>query len=87
MKRFERWDNGVLVEESEYPDTPEEIQIAEDATERESAKQSPVIQYLVTHTNAEIRQYVNNSADSAALKTIVGHLAVAVAVMARKELR
>ena len=84
--------------------TPEELaaeaQLAADAAEQDAAKLSPVVQYLVTHTNAEIRQYVRDEVNAdgvtnlataqAALKkieTLLGHLAVAVAVNARKTLR
>lgn len=70
---------------------PEEIareqQAAADSAQRDDARQSPVIQYLVSHGNDEIRQYVDTAANLAALKAIVGHLAVAVAVLARRELR
>lgn len=66
---------------------PIRAQAAADAAEKADAKQSAVVQYLVSHTNAEIRQYVSNAANLSDLKTIVGHLAVAVAVMARRDLR
>jgi hypothetical protein len=61
--------------------------LAADEAEKADAKQSTVVKYLVSHTNTEIQQYVGNVANLADLKTIVGHLAVAVAVLARRELR
>lgn len=84
----------------EAVEAPVRAQLAADAIERDAAKLSAVVQYLVTHTNAEIMKYVKTEVNAdnvtnlatavAALQkieTLLGHLAVAVAVDARKVLR
>lgn len=63
-------------------------QIQADEAQKESAKLDTVIRYLVTHTPEEIVTYVNtNVTDLASAKNVLGKLAVAVSVLAKKELR
>lgn len=61
--------------------------IADDAI-RDTAKLDPTIQYLLKHTAAEIEAKVRADVGSlAAAKTFIAKLAVAVGVLARRELR
>lgn len=91
---------AIIAAHNPQTKSSETLQKEADASEHASAKLSPVIQYLVTHTNAEIRQFVQGEVNAdgvtnlataqAALKkieTLLGHLAVAEAVNARKTLR
>lgn len=64
------------------------VQSAAEAKAKTEAKADSVIKYLVTHTPAEIAAKVGTDVTSlAAAKTYIAKLAVAVSVLARKELR
>jgi hypothetical protein len=66
---------------------PTAQQIA-DASAITTAKADAVITYLVTHTPAEIENYVStNVADLTTAKGVLGKLAVAVSVLAKDRLR
>jgi hypothetical protein len=63
-------------------------QAANDAQAAQLAKAEPVVKYLVTHTPAEIESYVAaNVTDLASARTMLRKLAVAVSVLAKRELR
>ena len=65
-----------------------EAQAAADEESRATAKADNVIQYIVTHTPAECAAYVNanvNNLDDA--KAFLGKVAMALSVLARRELR
>ncbi len=63
-------------------------QAAADVIAANSAKSDNVIQYLVTHTPAECAQYVqDNVTDLASAKAFLKTVAMALSVLARKELR
>jgi len=57
-------------------------------TAQQQARADAVINYLVTHTPAEINNYIQaNVTDLASAKKVLAKLAVAVSVIARNELR
>lgn len=59
-----------------------------DAAALEAVKADQVIRYLVTHTPAECAQYVQtNVTNLATAKDVLGKLAMAVSVLAKKEFR
>ncbi len=59
-----------------------------DVTARQAAKVEPVIQYLVTHTPEECAQYVqDNVVDLASARAFLKKVAMALSVLARKDLR
>jgi len=63
-------------------------QAAADSADRQAAKADSVISYLVTRTPAEISAKVDADVTNlASAKTYIAKLAVAVSVLARKELR
>lgn len=63
-------------------------QAADDVIAANSAKSDNVIQYLVTHTPAECAQYVqDNVTDLASAKAFLKKVAMALSVLARRELR
>jgi len=74
------------------PPSAEEVAAAAqrvtDNTARQTAKADSTISYLVTHTPAEINTYVRSNVNNLASATdMLVKLAVAVSVLARKELR
>lgn len=70
------------------PATNEEAQEAKDSAAKESARLDGTIRYLVNHTPAEIASKVDTDVTNlAAAKTYISRLAVAVSVLAKKELR
>ena len=61
---------------------------AADAEAKTTVKGDAVIQYLVTRTPAEINTYVQTNVTSlATAKDLLAKLAVAVSVLARRDLR
>lgn len=63
-------------------------QAAEDAAIRTTAKLDPTVQYLLTHTAAEIEAKVKaDITNVATAEVVIAKLAVAVGVLARRELR
>lgn len=103
MARFHLVVNAQTNQETLVPYTPEEESaadvIAQAMAERASllaadnevkntAKADAVINYLVTHTPAEIVAYVNsNVANLAEARNLLGKLAVAISAIARNQLR
>lgn len=68
--------------------TAEAEQTQADNTERGKARADATIRYLVNHTAEQIEQYVaDNVTNLATAKTVIAKLAVAVAALARRELR
>jgi hypothetical protein len=85
-----RWNGLAIVSDQAILDAinAKAAQEAGDETSKQSAKADSVIQYLVSHTPAEIAGYVqSNVTDLASAKNVLAKLAVAVSVLARKELR
>lgn len=65
-----------------------EKQASDDATDLNLAKANPVIRYLVTHTPAECAAYVQtNVTNLNTAKDMLAHLAAALSVIARNQLR
>jgi len=63
-------------------------QLEVDEAEKQSAKLDPVINYLATHTNAQVAAKIQTDITSlATAKDMMAKLGVALAVLARKELR
>lgn len=75
-----------------YVPTPQEVAaaalLASDTAARTVARANPVIQYLVSHTPAECSAYVaTNVTNLATAVTFLQHVAVALCVLSRTELR
>lgn len=81
--------DGVAFTKAPTPElTPEQLQGQIDKVQQQEAKLNPVINYLVTHTNAEIATYIEtNVTNLSTAVEILKHLATAIAVLAKRELR
>lgn len=61
---------------------------AQDEQDKVDAKSDPVINYIINHTNAQIVAKIQSDVTSlATAKDMMGKIAVALAVLVRKELR
>jgi hypothetical protein len=84
------WDGAAWVLDQAAKDDYD-AKVAQQSADSEAkmeAKADAVINYLVTHTPAEINNYIQaNVTDLASAKKVLAKLAVAVSVIARNELR
>lgn len=72
----------------ELVEAPRRAILAADNSAKEYAKTDAVIQYLVNHTPAECADYVQaNVTDLASAKQFLKKVAMALSVLARRELR
>jgi hypothetical protein len=88
--QFHAWVNGAWVLDQAAQDAWDTSQAQRQADEsaRGEAKADNVVQYLVAHTPAEINTYVQtNVTDLVGARNLLAKLAVAVSVLARRELR